>query len=86
MAAIPQLGLVGVIALGGYLAMTGHITIGTFLAFATYVATLSAVTRTVSSVVIMAQLSRAAVERVYEVVDTEPRPGLRGSTVARAGE
>ncbi|MGV8873630.1 MAG: ABC transporter ATP-binding protein [Rhodococcus sp. (in: high G+C Gram-positive bacteria)] len=72
MATIPQLGLVGVIALGGYLALQGSITIGTFLAFATYVATLSAVTRTVSSVVIMAQLSRAAVERVYEVVDTEP--------------
>ncbi|WP_232433626.1 ABC transporter ATP-binding protein [Rhodococcus sp. AW25M09] len=72
MATIPQLGLVGVIALGGYLALQGNITIGTFLAFATYVATLSAVTRTVSSVIIMAQLSRAAVERVYEVVDTEP--------------
>lgn len=72
MSTIPQLGLVGVIALGGWLALHGHITIGTFLAFATYVATLSAVTRTVSSVVIMAQLSRAAVERVYEVVDTEP--------------
>lgn len=72
MATIPQLGLVGVIALGGYLALHGHITVGTFLAFATYVATLSAITRTVSSVVIMAQLSRAAVERVYEVVDTEP--------------
>ncbi|MFI8568957.1 ABC transporter ATP-binding protein [Rhodococcus sp. NPDC078407] len=72
MATIPQLGLVGVIALGGWLALQGQITIGTFLAFATYVATLSAVTRTVSSVVIMAQLSRAAVERVYEVIDTEP--------------
>ncbi|MGA9873968.1 MAG: ABC transporter ATP-binding protein [Rhodococcus sp. (in: high G+C Gram-positive bacteria)] len=72
LAAIPQLGLVGVIALGGYLAMNGQITVGTFLAFATYVATLSAVTRTISSVVIMAQLSRAAVERVYDVIDTEP--------------
>ena len=72
MAVIPQLGLVGVIALGGYLALQGSITVGTFLAFATYVATLSAVTRTLSSVVIMAQLSRAAVERVYDVIDTEP--------------
>ncbi|MGB7234764.1 MAG: ABC transporter ATP-binding protein [Rhodococcus sp. (in: high G+C Gram-positive bacteria)] len=72
MAVIPQLGLVGVIALGGYLAMHGHITVGTFLAFATYVATLSALTRTLSSVVIMAQLSRAAIERVYDVIDTDP--------------
>ncbi|GCE39875.1 Transport ATP-binding protein CydD [Rhodococcus wratislaviensis] len=72
MAALPQLGLVGVIAIGGYLALHGTITIGTFLAFATYVATMTGVTRTLSSVVIMAQLSRAAVERVYEVIDTEP--------------
>ncbi|WP_137725325.1 ABC transporter ATP-binding protein [Prescottella subtropica] len=72
MAAIPQLGLVGVIALGGYLALHGTITVGTFLAFATYVATMTAATRTLSQVVIMAQLSRAAVERVYEVIDTEP--------------
>ncbi|MFZ2177817.1 MAG: ABC transporter ATP-binding protein [Rhodococcus sp. (in: high G+C Gram-positive bacteria)] len=72
MAALPQLGLVGVIAVGGYLALHGSITIGTFLAFATYVATMTGVTRTLSSVVILAQLSRAAVERVYEVIDTEP--------------
>ncbi|MFD1811600.1 ABC transporter ATP-binding protein [Rhodococcus gannanensis] len=72
MAALPQLGLVGVIALGGVLAMNGTITIGTFLAFATYVATMSSVTRLLSSVVTTAQMTRAAVERVHEVIDTEP--------------
>ncbi|NLU83902.1 ABC transporter ATP-binding protein [Rhodococcus sp. HNM0569] len=72
MSALPQIGLVGVIALGGYLALHGHITIGTFLAFATYVTTMTSVTRTLSQVVVMAQLSRAAVERVYDVIDTEP--------------
>ncbi|MFC9786196.1 ABC transporter ATP-binding protein [Rhodococcus sp. NPDC127528] len=72
MAALPQLGLVAVIALGGVLTLNGAITVGTFLAFATYVATMSNVARLLSSVVIMAQLSRAAVERVYEVIDTEP--------------
>ncbi|RVW10402.1 ABC transporter ATP-binding protein [Prescottella agglutinans] len=72
MAALPQLGLVGVVALGGWLALHGSITVGTFLAFAAYVATMTTATRTLSQVVIMAQLSRAAVERVYEVIDTEP--------------
>ncbi|MCL2532967.1 MAG: ABC transporter ATP-binding protein/permease [Nocardiaceae bacterium] len=72
MAALPQLGLVGVVALGGWLALNGSITVGTFLAFAAYVATMTTATRTLSQVVIMAQLSRAAVERVYEVIDTEP--------------
>ncbi|MGW5270079.1 ABC transporter ATP-binding protein [Rhodococcus sp. NPDC003994] len=72
MAALPQLGLVGVIALGGWYTLSGAITVGTFLAFASYVITLAAVTRTVTSVVVMAQLTRAAVERVYEVIDTRP--------------
>ncbi|UYP20095.1 ABC transporter ATP-binding protein/permease [Rhodococcus sp. Z13] len=72
MGAIPQLGLVATIALGGWLALEGTITVGTFVAFTAYVSTMTATTRTLSSVVIMAQLSRAAVERVYEVIDTEP--------------
>ncbi|EOM77371.1 ABC transporter ATP-binding protein [Rhodococcus rhodnii] len=72
MSALPQLGLVAVIVLGGYLALHGQITIGTFIAFATYVTTMAALTRTLTQVVVMAQLSRAAVERVYDVVDTEP--------------
>ena len=36
--AIPVLGQVGVLALGGWLAIEGEITIGTFLAFSTYLA------------------------------------------------
>ncbi|MQY28640.1 Vitamin B12 import ATP-binding protein BtuD [Nocardia sp. RB56] len=70
--AIPQAGLVAVIGLGGMLALHGGIGIGTFLAFAAYVTMLSSNTRIVSSVVVMAQLTRAAAERVYQVVDGAP--------------
>ena len=72
MGAVPQFGLVATIALGGWLALEGTITVGTFVAFTAYVATMTSTTRILSQVVIMAQLSRAAVERVYEVIDTEP--------------
>lgn len=72
MGAVPQLGLVATIALGGWLALEGTITVGTFVAFGAYMATMTGTTRTLAQVVIMAQLSRAAVERVYEVIDTEP--------------
>ncbi|MFH5212198.1 ABC transporter ATP-binding protein [Antrihabitans sp. NCIMB 15449] len=81
LAALPQVGLVGVIAFGGYRALNGSISVGTLLAFAAYVATMTATTRTLSSVVIMAQLARAAVERVYEVIDTEPAVADRASTI-----
>ncbi|MFD0363889.1 ABC transporter ATP-binding protein [Nocardia sp. GCM10030253] len=70
--AVPQAGLVAVIAFGGLLALDGTIGIGTFLAFAAYVATMTSTTRTMTSVVIMAQLTRAAAERVFQVIDTAP--------------
>lgn len=71
-AAIPQVGLVLVIGLGGWLALHGHIGIGTFLAFAAYVSTMTFTARTMSAVVIIAQLTRAAADRVFEIIDTAP--------------
>ncbi|WP_433603355.1 ABC transporter ATP-binding protein [Nocardia sp. CA-135953] len=69
---IPQAGLVAVIVVGGLLALYGVIGIGTFLAFSAYVTTMTVTTRTMSSVVIMAQLTRAAAERVFQVIDAAP--------------
>jgi ATP-binding cassette subfamily B protein len=72
MAALPSLGQVGVLALGGWLALRGQISIGTFLAFASYVATLAGPARLLSGLVIVGQMTRAAAERVYELVDSQP--------------
>jgi ATP-binding cassette subfamily B protein len=72
MAALPPLGQVGVLALGGWLALHGDISLGTFLAFASYVATLAGPARLLSSLVIAAQMTRAAAERVYELIDSQP--------------
>ncbi|MFE9745212.1 ABC transporter ATP-binding protein [Saccharothrix saharensis] len=70
--ALPYLGQVAVLALGGWLALRGEVTLGTFLAFATYVATLVGPTRLLASLMVTAQLARAGVERVYELVDSQP--------------
>ncbi|WP_194836288.1 ABC transporter ATP-binding protein [Nocardia sp. XZ_19_369] len=70
--AIPQLGMVGVIVVGGLLALHGTIGIGTFVAFAAYVATMSGTARIMSGALVLAQLTRAAAERVYQVIDTAP--------------
>nr|WP_232017142.1 ABC transporter ATP-binding protein [Gordonia insulae] len=80
MAAIPQLGMVAVIAVGGYLTMHGHITAGTFLAFATYVASMTALARLLTNLVVSAQLARAAVDRVYDVIEHPHDPA--GSNTA----
>ena len=69
---LPALGQVGVFGLGGVLAINGQLTIGTFLAFATYVTLLVGPARLLGSVVVTAQLARAGVERVYELIDSQP--------------
>ena len=70
--AIPSLGLVGVLALGGWLAIHGHITLGTFLAFSSYLAQLTGPVRVLTSLVTIGQEARASVIRVFEVIDSKP--------------
>ncbi|MGO1054556.1 ABC transporter ATP-binding protein [Crossiella sp. CA198] len=72
LAALPALGQVGVLGFGGVLALNGQVSLGTFLAFATYVANLIGPARMLSSLLITSQLARASVERVYDLVDSQP--------------
>ena len=70
--AIPALGQLGVLLLGGWLALHGEITIGTFLAFSTYLGQLVGPVRQVSALLTIGQQARAGVERVLEVIDSSP--------------
>ncbi|HEX5494155.1 MAG TPA: ABC transporter transmembrane domain-containing protein, partial [Mycobacteriales bacterium] len=70
--AVPALGQVGVLALGGWLALRGHITLGTFLAFSTYLGEMVAPVRMLTNLLTLGQQARASVERVFEVVDSQP--------------
>nr|WP_225954093.1 ABC transporter ATP-binding protein [Kibdelosporangium phytohabitans] len=70
--ALPAIGQVGVLALGGWMALDGQVTLGTFLAFTSYVANLVGPARLLSSLVVNAQLARAGVERVYDLIDSQP--------------
>jgi ATP-binding cassette, subfamily B, bacterial len=70
--AIPYLGLVGVLAFGGWLAIKGSITLGTFLAFSSYLAALTGPVRVLTNLVTIGQEARASVIRVFEVIDSRP--------------
>ncbi len=70
--AIPLLGMLGVLAFGGWLAIHGDITLGTFLAFSSYLAAMSGPVRVLTNFVTMGQEARASVIRVFEVIDSEP--------------
>lgn len=69
---VPALGQVAVLALGGWLATRGQITLGTFVAFSAYLASLVGPVRMLAMVLTVAQQARAGVERVLELIDTEP--------------
>nr|WP_307856319.1 ABC transporter ATP-binding protein [Catenulispora pinistramenti] len=71
--AIPALGQVGVLFLGGWLALRGTITLGTFLAFSTYLAQMLGPVRMLSSLVTIGQQARASVERIFEIIDSQPK-------------
>ncbi|MDT0306322.1 ABC transporter ATP-binding protein [Streptomyces sp. DSM 44917] len=70
--AVPSLGQVGMLALGGWMATRGEITLGTFVAFSTYLAQLVGPVRMLTVILTMGQQARAGVERVLELIDTEP--------------
>ncbi|WP_441246015.1 ABC transporter ATP-binding protein [Kitasatospora sp. McL0602] len=79
MQAIPALGQVAVLALGGWLAVEGQVSLGTFVAFSTYVAQMTGPVRMLTMLITVGQQARAGVERVFQLVDQRPlvqeRPG-----------
>lgn len=70
--ALPTVGQLGVFGLGGALAVSGQISLGVFIAFTSYVAALVGPARLVAGLVVTGQLARAGVERVYELIDSQP--------------
>ena len=70
--AVPSLGIVGVLALGGWLAIHGSITLGTFLAFSAYLAQMTGPVRMFTYMVTLGQEARASVIRVFDIIDSRP--------------
>ena len=70
--AVPSLGQIGMLALGGWMATRGQITLGTFVAFSTYLAQLTGPVRMLTMMLTVGQQARAGVERVLELIDTRP--------------
>ncbi|MGW0030520.1 ABC transporter ATP-binding protein [Streptomyces sp. NPDC003314] len=72
--AVPALGQVAVLALGGWLALDGRVSLGTFLAFTAYLGSFVTPVRQVATLLTVWQQARAGAERVFEVIDE--RPGI----------
>jgi len=70
--AMPLFGQIAVLGLGGWLAMNGQVTLGTFLAFASYVTGLMGPARFLAAAMVTAQVTKASVNRVDELIDSQP--------------
>jgi ABC-type multidrug transport system fused ATPase/permease subunit len=70
---LPQLGLAAVLFIGGRQAINNQITIGEFVAFYGYVLLLTSPMRMLGIALGMAQRAVASGERVFELLDREPR-------------
>lgn len=72
--AVPALGQVAVLALGGWMALDGRISLGTFLAFTTYLGSFVTPVRQLATLLTVWQPARAGAVRVMEVIDETPGP------------
>jgi ATP-binding cassette subfamily B protein len=70
--AIPALGQIGVLALGGWMAVRGAVSLGLFVAFSAYVVQLAGPVQTLTSLVTTVQQTKVGLERVLEVIDADP--------------
>jgi ATP-binding cassette subfamily B protein len=70
--AIPTIGQIGILALGGWMALHGQITIGTFFAFSSYLASFVGPVRMLTTLITFGQQVRASAIRVFEVIDSKP--------------
>ncbi|HET9600966.1 MAG TPA: ABC transporter ATP-binding protein [Acidimicrobiales bacterium] len=69
---LPAVGLIMVLGVGGHMVVQGTMTIGELVAFNAYVALLVWPLRAIGMTVSFGQRASAALERVYEVLSTEP--------------
>ena len=70
---LPQLGLAAILLVGGRQAINGTITVGDFVAFYGYVVMLTGPMRMLGVSLGMAQRAVASGNRVFEILDREPR-------------
>jgi ATP-binding cassette subfamily B protein len=70
--ALPALGQVAILALGGWMALRHRISIGTFLAFSTYMTQLVGPAQRLANVLTIGQQARAGMDRIFQLLDLKP--------------
>jgi ATP-binding cassette subfamily B protein len=66
---LPQLGLVTVLAFGGYLVVNGHLSVGAIVEFNFYLLMIQAPFMMLGMLLMMGQRAAASAQRIYEILD-----------------
>ncbi|MHB1710914.1 MAG: ABC transporter ATP-binding protein [Acidimicrobiales bacterium] len=69
---LPQVGLVLVLLIGGYMVIHGHLPIGAIVAFNSYLLMLQAPFTMLGMMIMMGQRAAASAGRIYEILDEQP--------------
>jgi ATP-binding cassette subfamily B protein len=76
---LPQLGLVLILLVGGWMVIYDHMSIADIVAFNTYIVMLQAPFMMLGQLIMMGQRAKASAERIFEILDENPdiveRPG-----------
>ncbi len=78
---LPRLSMAGVVGYGGWLVIQGRVTEGTLFAFTAYVTQLQVPFRTLGLFLMLGTRARASAQRIYEVLDEQPRVADRPGAV-----
>ncbi len=82
---LPQLGIALVLLIGGREVIAGNLSLGNFIAFYTYLGMLARPMRMLGITMGMAQRAIASGNRLFEILDREPRDREPARRAAAAG-
>lgn len=77
---LPNVMLVGIIVVGGWMAMRGHLSVGEFLATATFVTMLARLTRMTAAMLVEVFVARASMRRIEDLLAMDARPTPSGTS------
>lgn len=80
--AIPALGQLSILAVGGWMVLHGTLSLGTFVAFTAYLAMVVGPAKTLLGMVALSSQALAGLDRIFQIIDLRPRVEGRGGQPA----
>ncbi|MEU1567002.1 ABC transporter ATP-binding protein [Streptomyces mirabilis] len=83
--AVPALGQLAILAVGGWMVLRGMLSLGTFVAFNSYLAMVVGPAKSLLGMVALSSQALAGLARIFQIIDLRPSVAERGGELACAG-